>query len=218
MKKLGVFLLVLILFSIFSTILIKAQEPPLPPGFERLQNISEKLTDEEARTEYLKQKWQEIFLKNSVISSMDSFFTDISLVFRILFGQPYSFSLTLFLIVILWAIVALKAAEIIRSSINLSEGLSYLAGIAAAVVLAQIQVLRIFVAFLMRFAFSQEAAWARTIAIVFIVAIFIFIYYFGGVLSAYLKQRRKNLKEEETETKQKQIKKFTKGLEKGAGI
>lgn len=221
MKKIGILLLGFLVLSIFTTILVQVQAqeiPPLPPGIEKLAEIGKNLTDDEARRAYFSQEWKEMLLKNKFISEIDSFFTEITILFRIFFGMPYSLSITLFLVIILWIIIALQGAKIVRNGFGIPEGISYLIGIAIAITLSQIQLLRRLIVFLTKFIFYRESAWARFIVFVVIIGIFILIYYFGGALSAFLEQRRKKKKGEETETKQKEIKKFTKGLGQGAGI
>lgn len=220
-NKLFFVFIIIFLFLIFANILIKAQDTYLPPevkGVEKLQNITEKLTDEETREEYLKQEWQKILKENKVVAAIDSFCTKYSIFFRIVFGMPYSLSLTLVFVIVLWLFIALTISDITRKGLGFLEGLSYILGIVAAVVLAQLQILRRFSAFLVELIISREAFWARFIVFMIIIAILILLYYFKGGLSQALEQRRKKLKEEETEQKQKEIKKFTENLEKGVGI
>lgn len=211
-----IFFLSILFVSILLSILIYAQETPsLPYGVDKLQNISEKLTDEEARRQYLSQEWKEILLKNKIVATLDSFFTKNSIVFRILFGMPYSLSLTLFFVIVFWLFIAIGTADLTRKGLGILEGVAYILGIVSAVILAQLQILKGLSTFLIKFIFYPEAAWARFIVFVLVIAILIIIYYFKSALSQALEQRRKKLKEEETEQKQKELKKVTQGLEKG---
>src|SRR3989338_4755365 len=94
-------LLFLIAFLLMSFLLIQAkaaeidEETCLPSTIKNISDVGKKLTDEEARAGYLKQEWTKLILKNKVLAALNSFFTKISIVFRVLFGMPYSISLTL---------------------------------------------------------------------------------------------------------------------------
>src|SRR3989338_3842042 len=101
MKKSALFI-ILVVFLLVSVSLIlvlqtaKAQDDilGLPAGLspEEVEKTQEKV---EGKWDYLAREWKNIFLKNKFVSAIDSFFTKISIVFRILFGMEYSMSLVL---------------------------------------------------------------------------------------------------------------------------
>lgn len=204
---------------ILSSIFIKAQEDYLPPeleGVEKLRNVTEKLTDEETREEYLKKEWAKILLENKVIAKLDSFFTKYSIFFKIILGVHYSLSLTMLFVIILWVFVAAIVGDVLRKGLGIFEGFGYVLGIVAAVMLAQLQILRRIAVFLVKLMFYPEAAWARFIVFVVVIAILVLLYYFKGGVSQALEERRKKRKEQETELRQEELKRFTKGVRKGA--
>lgn len=225
MKKLGAILLfsILILNILsFAVAEVQAQEAPeLPGGVEKIVEATEKISDEDARSEYLKQEWKKI-LENSVFGKallgIDSFLTKISIVFQVLFGEPYSRSLILLSVIILWGLIAVKVAEIIRGWGIVQGNVSYIIGIACSVILAQLQLLKRPVVFVFNFISSLASWWYKAGLIAIIIIAIVLVYYFLTDLSKFLKEKRKKQKEEKAETTQKEMKKVTKGLEKGAGI
>lgn len=221
-KIIPLIIAIIFLFSIFSFALAHAQEgtylPPELKGIERLQNLTDTLTDEEAREKYLAQEWTKILKANKFVAAIDSFCTRYSLFFVIVFGMPYSLSLTLGFVIVLWLLFALTVSDVTRKGMGFLEGLSYILGIVSAIALAQLQLLKRIAMFLVDLIISRESSWARFIVFLIVFVVIVLLYYFKGGISKALEERRKKQKEEETKQKQKEIKKFTKGLEKGAGI
>lgn len=220
-KKIFLILIILLLTSLNLTPAL-AQQPPgiseLPKGSEQLAekiaNPEEIIEDAESKWDYLGKEWKNILLKNSIIKKIDSFFTKISFIFRILFGQTYSLSITLFFVVILWFFIFIFVGNILKSSGFIRGVPAYLIGLVPAIILAQLDIFRKIVVAVGTFVFSREAKWARiTLAIV---AIFVLILLFAvsEALSKYLEKRRKLTKEKEAELSQEKIKRFSEGLEK----
>ncbi len=221
MKKAGILLISLLFLNLLAITLIqtnltKAQETPpgLPPQLgqdpeELIEGVKNKT---ETEWQYLSKEWPKIFLKNELISAADTFFTKISIVFRILFGQPYSFSITLLAIIILWLFIVLKSGDIINSWGLVKGWSAYLIGAALAIILAQIQVLKMIINFLGWLVFAKKGTLWNISMILVIILIFVLLYYLFSILSKYLKEREKKKREKETETRQKALEKFTKGL------
>jgi hypothetical protein len=153
----------------------------------------------EEKWDYLGNEWKAIFMKNSVVASLDSFFTKTSIVFEVLFGVPYSMSLVLLGIVLLWVFFLINISRIINASGLLSLGVSYLGGALILIIFAQLKVLESIVILLGRLAFSPEYVWTRLIILFVIFASFGVLSYFDRKLSAYLRLKRKAAKEREAE-------------------
>ena len=66
-KSIIIFLISLLILNIFVISLIKAQDSDsaLPPELQGIQKAGEKLTDEEQRSQYLKQEWGKILANNT---------------------------------------------------------------------------------------------------------------------------------------------------------
>ena len=186
----------------------------LPIELEKIQEIGKNLTSKEISSNYLKQEWNKILLDNKYISSMDSFFTKISIIFRILFGIPYSLTLTLFFVIILWFAIFLSLPGIIENSTSLSSGVSWLISLGITIILAQIQVLNRIIVFLIKFISYPENSWLRLLVGILIFVGIIIFYYIEKYLSKYLEKKKKQKIENKTKQTQKKIEKFS----EGAGI
>ncbi len=144
----------------------------------------------ETRWEYLGERWEEILLENEAISSMNSFFEKISIVFRFLFGQPYSLSIALLGIIILWTLIAWEAGGKINASGILKGGTAYLGGIGFAILLAQTQLLRIFIDWLGWLIFVRKEWWWNIAISGGIVIAFFIVHLFSGTIDKILRERR----------------------------
>ena len=173
-------------------------EEQLQEGVEKVEDIKEKL--EEGKWDYLGKEWKEILLKNKFVSVIDSFFTKISIVFKILFGEPYSLSLTLFLVIILWFYFFFKFSEIFTDYFNFSST-AIVIGAAFTVVLAQFQVLRKIIEFFGWLVLSSESNIWRFLIMLGIFGIMILLYYlsshFGDVYKKGKEKKEKSKEEME---------------------
>src|SRR3989344_1327612 len=174
-RGLAISFLFLLLIGIFVS-LVTAQDfgdvgDNLEKRAEQLEETKEKIeeyTDKDyyqEKWDYLGKEWKSILLKNKFVSTMDSFFTRISIVFQVFFGVPYALSLVLLGIVFLWLIVFIDAGRIINSWGIVKGGFAYLASAAFAIVLAQIQFFRYIVVLLGRLVFRPEHAVTRILII-----------------------------------------------------
>jgi len=186
----------------------------LQGGVDKLSEGANKYTETaywQEKWDYLGQEWKKILLKNSAIAALDNFFTKISIVFKILFGAPYSMSLILLGIIFLWFVVFLDAGKLINSwGIMGTGGLAYLASGLLAVVLAQIKLLEYIILILGRLAFSPANRWTRLFIMLAIFLGFVFFSYFVNLYSKFLKTRKELLQKKATELAQKSVIKFSK--------
>ncbi|MBD3252435.1 hypothetical protein GF386_01760 [Candidatus Pacearchaeota archaeon] len=228
MKKRGYFLLLVFLLIQLSISSSTAQVPQAPgmPGvsgeideetglpeeFAKFQKISENLTDDEIRAEYLRQQWEKIIENNLVMSAVHNTFQEIDIVFVVLFGMHYEISLTLFFVILLWIIIALKMPDIIKSLTKLSTLPSFAIAMGIPIILAQIQVLRYFAELLVKFLFYQEAALARFFAAIVIFLVIIIIYALEEQIAEYLKQKEEQKEKEEEKFHRKILKKIVEAI------
>jgi len=198
MKKTGVLLLVLLSLSIFSNIIVLAQDTsPLPIGIEELQDVGERgqetlggLTEKEKRA-YLFEEWTTILLDNKFISIIDSFFTKISFIFRILLGEPYTLSGILFVMILLWLFLFLKFGQIMKDYSPFSALAAWVIGLGMAVMIGQVGLLRKIAELLVSFIFYKESTLYRSIIALIIIAAFAV----GYAIASKLGKRHKEQKE-----------------------
>jgi len=226
MKKVGVILILSLLFIIpliLQLATIKAQETPPGLPSELNQNpdeILEKIKNQTfSKWDYLAREWRATLLKNKYIASADSFFTKYSIVFNIIFNMPYSLSITLFVIFLLWIFVAFESGRWLQKLLGIKEAiLALLIGAGVSIILAHIGILLFIVKVLGILVYAKDKWWWNLIMIVVIILFFVALALFGEQFAKWLDEREKKKMEKKTEQKQKETIAFAEGLEKGAGI
>ena len=162
MKKLGIFLIFLLLINFLAISLIHAETAPGIPSILTPEETEKTIADLKNKSltkwDYLGQNWQVMLLKNKVVASLDSFFTKISIIFVILFGMPYSLSITLLVIILLWIFFFFKFGEIFKDFSAFSEGTSWFIALGLTIILAQLQILKKITQFLGWLLFVNKAS------------------------------------------------------------
>ena len=216
MKKIVFAFFILVL--LFVPFILSDVATTLEQNVQTAQNVKDTI-DKSSDTQYWQEKWdylgnewKTIFLKNPVVAAFDSFFTQISIVFEVLFGVPYELSFALLGIFVLWAFVLFNVSKLVEAGGLLSGGLSYLGGLLLCIILAQFKAFEYITLFLGRLAFSPDYIWTRLVIMFIIFASFGLIAYLDRMLSIYLRQKRKAAKERSAQVAQKVITKFSENL------
>lgn len=171
---------------------------------------------DEIKTTFLGEQWRELFLRNRVISSVDSFFHKINVVFVILFARSYSFSLEMFFAFLIWLFTFLWMPKMAGVFVN-GKGIKYLIGLLATIVVAQLQVFNELSKVMVKIMFYRTStAWSVAMFIFLVVALFAYL-----VVSNIIAKAMKKAKEEREKRKQeheiKILKERDKGINKGLG-
>lgn len=207
MKKAGILLLIFLLLSLFLNVVVKAQDP-LPPelesGVEKIQNVSEKLSDEDARKEYLKQEWTKILESKwwgKMILGIGVVFGALSPVFKLLIGIEYSLSWLFFLSLGAWIAIVVIIYEPAKNLIQTSGWVSF--GIAAVVATLGAQLGTIQMA-LNLFLPLFKNLWS-TLTTILVVIILIYAYssvmkYFGEKMKEDIKRENEQRREQKAKT------------------
>ena len=181
-----------------------------------LNNIPQ--TPQQAQDMFLKQAWGEIIANNKYLGPVDRFFSSVSMVFVILFGEGYSLSPTLLGVIILWAYVAMESTIILNGIGALNPWINRGLSIALSIVLAQIGAFRGIVSLLGSLIYSQETWVLRIVAALgFFVALFI-LHYISKIVGIKLNKAKENAKEKNIEGEIKNEKEFIKGIKEGSKI
>ncbi|MFA5992416.1 MAG: hypothetical protein WC796_01775 [Candidatus Pacearchaeota archaeon] len=221
---LGVFLLILLVFSIrplfnfnstqFTGSVINPTnlDDPIGVGISASDLSDSNLIKDKAQLkwEYLQQEWKKAFLENRVIKGLDYFFTEISFVFRILFGESYSFSFLLFLVIVVWIIVLIIVKSFIKSFFNFPLGVCYLVGVLVAIVFAQLNLLKIIVTWILWLIFSQEAWYMRFFMILVVIGAVIAVVFVIKIIQKEAEASKKRDRENKNEKNMKKIDSFVK--------
>ncbi len=167
---------------------------------KKILSETEKIRDftGSAGSDYLSERWKQSFLKNKFVAGIDNFFRDINLLFVILFGSNYDFSLTLIFLILLWIFFLFIFSNILSSYTAFSAGISFFIALAINVILAQLKFFSLISIFLINIVFSREGVW-RVIG--FIVLIFSIIFFFVLIMLILKKMQGKRKAQRELEQK-----------------
>lgn len=161
---------------------------------------------------YLSNKLKEFLLQNSFISKMDSFFSRYSLIFRILFGVPYEFSLAMLFILIFFIAVFFGLPKIV-SYIEIFDNFSkWVVSLLIAIILAQVQFFRVIAEFFERLFFAPENGLIRIVLFIIIILIIILIYILESYLGSYLKKLKEGEDKDKTKSAGKELVNLSKGI------
>jgi predicted PurR-regulated permease PerM len=211
----AVFILPILLQLASAQIGVDLSNPAQVPGqIQETQQQLEKLKNQ-TEWQYLGIRIQESLMKNSFIAWMDSSFKSISIVFNILFGMPYSLSITLLFVIALWLIVFIDGGNIIHSHSALSSGASYGISFAFALVFSQLKVFENIVNFAGTLVFAREAWWARMLLVFVIILVLIVLDQGGRYLAKYLKKKKEAKEKAESTAAGREIQATAKGLREG---
>ncbi len=206
-KGLVILLITSLLFLNLFIISVHAVLEDTAEGLEKnVEDIENTKANIETKWDYLGKEWKNILLKNKFVGAIDGFFKKISFVFEVLIAEPYTFSVTFLVVVLLWLYLFLKFAEIVRDYSTIPSGVSYLVGLGFTLVLAHIGVIRKITEFLGWIVFKPEAWWARWIIIIILGIILILIYKFTSLLGKSYKKDIEKLEKEQEKLDRKTLK------------
>ncbi len=207
--------------ALFLIIIRSSAQDALPQGFDNLEDDSvvqgvQKVQDftEEDKWEYLAQEWKNLLLKNKYISEVDTFLRRFSFVFVFLFGQPYDFSASLFILVYLWLIILLIFFDVFVTYSAFSKGVSYVFAIALNVILAQVGIYRRLSDLVFKTIFYGEGVWRWVSLAVFIISL-VFILLFIKIILRKVRMEKKTGAEQEQKLHQKVLKETVQGVDEG---
>ena len=146
----------------------------------------------EGKWDYLGKEWKTILFNNPVVIAIDSFLTKINVVFLVVFGINYSFSIQFLFTIILWLFFISWINNVFKIVSIFSEKICLLISIALIIGGAQIGMLEWPVNTLIWVLFGQKELWMKLIiGLVTIIALFLI----GMFLKKFAKQAKKNREE-----------------------
>jgi len=207
-KEVGI--LVLLVFSLVSVLHFVSSADVLSGVDDKMNQLEDSVKNTEntinslsnpdswdEKWDYLGGKWGDILLKNSVVKSLDSFFTQFSIIFRIVFGINYSLSFVFFGIVFLWLFVFLESARVFGVFERTQGLIAYFVSGVLAMMFANFKAFEYLALNLGRFIFSSESVLSRVIFFLIVVAGFFLLNYLNGFFIKSLKKDIKMQKKEE---------------------
>ncbi len=211
LNKKFVFVIVsLLLLNILTLSLVKSQQPPGLPS--ELQQDPEELKESiknktETKWQYLGKEWQNILLNNTAVYETNSFLEkvdDKTLLFTILFGRPYSLSITLLVIILLWILFFIQFGRILKTYSLFSGSISWIISFGLVMIMAQLGILLKITELLGWLIFVKKGTvWNIAITLAIMLGFYLF-YYFGSLYSKIMEQQKEEF-EKEREKIERQI-------------
>lgn len=130
MKKIGAIIFILIFFLVFGNLIIKADLiSDANSGIQKVENIQNEISNlKDTNSSYLGEQWKNNLLKNKFVSSVDSSLQKISIIFEILLGEKYIFSISFFLMILVWIYLLFNLSYLMKTffSGGISWAISFL--------------------------------------------------------------------------------------------
>ncbi|MFA4953170.1 MAG: hypothetical protein WC584_03035 [Candidatus Pacearchaeota archaeon] len=199
MKKFGIIIFILICFLVFGNLVFGANLiDNVDSGIQKIEDTKNKIdsvVDGSTKWDYLGKEWKTIFLKNKIISVIDSSLTKTSIVFDVLLGENYNFSLAFFFMILVWFYLLFNLSYLLK--VFFSNGISWAISFLILLIFARVHL------------FAQITSWTGKLFIllgefisilpllilVFIVVIWLLFYYFENTMRMfttwYLKKMRR---------------------------
>jgi hypothetical protein len=146
--------------------------------------------------DYLSQEWKSILLDNSIVRSVDYFFTSISPVFFVLFSEPYSMSLRLLFIVIFWFFFLIAFYRIFKYYSTFSKLISFGISFLIALIASHLKLAELPATALIWLFFGEKPWWIKLIAGIVILFVLVGIIVLIKKFGKNYKERRAKVKEE----------------------
>jgi len=151
----------------------------------------QKLSREDVKWQELGDRFQEIILRNKVVSTIDEFLKKINILFVILFGRDYALSLTLLFLIFIWLYFFNQFGKIIGTFSTFSSTTSMIISLGMVIIMAQLKFFDWFSQVLFKLIFYRDGAWGWVWNIAFFfVAIFVGMV-FGRFFTSLKKSVRK---------------------------
>lgn len=206
-KSVALFLFSLLVLNIFI-ISIHAEEPPtpelggninpetgLPTGVEKVQEVTESLSDDETRSQYLKQEWGKILAKNKyigpIIAGYEKASPIVDPISKYTIGLEPSLTWIYILTLILWIAFVIYIFRIMEFVSLFSNVTKYLVSIGMVILISVIGVTRKLAEYIIN-AISLFSTWWMQLILITGVIIAIIL---ASIFSKNLKDTAKAMKE-----------------------
>ena len=195
MKKIVCLLfLVLVLLGMFSFVR-SVDVSNLEDKVEDTKSKVDSIIDGSTKWDYLGKEWKVIFLKNPIISTINSSLQEVSIIFDVLLGENYSFSIAFFFMILVWFYLLFNLSYLMKTFF--STGISWIMALLILLIFARVHL------------FSNVAFWTGKLflvlgdfisilpllILVFVVVLWFLFYYFENTMRLftawYLKKLRR---------------------------
>lgn len=133
----------------------------------------------------LGEEWRETLLNNKIIGAVDAFFHNVDIVFVVLFGRHYDFTLELFFSFLLWLFTIIWMIQAMGGFFD-TTWMRIALGCGITVIIAQVQLFNRVSETAFRMLFVQTSALWSAVIFILILAFFVVYLYAGVALGRYL--------------------------------
>ncbi|MFW5846914.1 MAG: hypothetical protein ACOCUU_02020 [Nanoarchaeota archaeon] len=203
-------------FNFISSVDLDSAEEKAGDIEQRLDNLDDKIDEIQnpkyGKWDYLGGELEKIIMKNKYISYVFSeetgLLSKIDIVFIVLFGEHYQFSLGLLIVIILWVYFFVQFSGIMRDFSTFSSGTATIIGLAMTVIMAQVKLLSLIVKGLGWLVASPDAWWMRTLVVIGLVLFFMLVSAINNTLRMIEKKRKEEEERLKTKSEMNFIQKF----------
>ncbi|MEK6885375.1 MAG: hypothetical protein AABX17_00230 [Nanoarchaeota archaeon] len=167
----------------------------------------------EASSSYLQKRWENI-ITNSRFAGIHNSFLAHPLPFTILFHQPYSFSLTFFLVVIFWIFLLVSIGNLVGAYSG-SGMMGFAGGLVSAILLSWIGVIGGIATFVVDFILGRQSIWIKILLWIAVFVILAIIFVANGIWKKSVEDSKKQEEKRRLKEKVEEHEEFVKGVEEG---
>ncbi|MCK9568293.1 hypothetical protein M0R72_05070 [Candidatus Pacearchaeota archaeon] len=213
-KKNLVFVFVgILLLSVLSSVTAEIPETITEEELADLNKITV-VADPQNWGELL-ESWKQSILQNEFVAGINSFLTNINVVFIILFGENYSMSLFMFFVIVFWVFFLLQIAGILRMTSIFSKGVSWIIAVGLTIVLAQVKLYSTLSNLLFNNSFILNAEpWVGALVYVGIIILLVFLGSVSKIVEKKLEKNRELFEEEKAKFNRNILDTYVSGIRK----
>src|SRR3989344_8254100 len=155
-------------------------------------------------------RWQEIFLKNSVISGINAFLIKINVVVRVLIGKNYSLSLELFFAFVLWLVTLIALPRYL--SFLREKWMRWAVSLAIVIALANAQLFNLMAAGVFKVIFYKYSTLWKVLAYLIVFVALVAYYVILRIFGEKIKKSQEKKEVKESKKKEKKIDALIEGV------
>lgn len=225
-KSIIIFLISLLILNIFVISLIKAEDngdSALPQELQGIQEAGEKLTNEEQRSQYLKQEWGKILANNTIMSPIIKGYEKISPItdpiFKYAIGLEPALNWLFVLTFTLWVAFLIYTFRIFELASPFSKSVQYATSIGIIIIISIMGATKALAEYIIDIISLFTTWWMQLIGIGLVIIGLVIASIFSKNLKDVFKAMKEKKAKDEEEINRKKLKTdvevadaFTKGI------
>jgi hypothetical protein len=220
LKRLS-FLFIVVVISLSLLIFIQfisAQTAELPEGFGEgdLLDVNKITILSNPQTwQNLSAIWKQKLLENPIVIEINYFFSSVDIVFLVLFGESYSFSLRMFFIAVLWLWFLLQLKRVLGFSLFSQGKIAWLISAGLAIILAQFGLYGAIAGVFVKLISLPKQSWLGILVFAGVVFLLVILGNINRIVEKMVEKNRKASSEQKAEANRGILEGFVGQLKKG---